>query len=72
LSRDHTPPHFHTIYAEAEAEIAIATLETIDGKLPRRDMALVLEWAALYRSELWSNWEKARMGLPLDKIDPLE
>jgi hypothetical protein len=26
---DHAPPHFHAIYAEAEAEIAITTLKCL-------------------------------------------
>ena len=47
--REHAPPHFHALYAEHEALIDIQTLDTIGGKLPRRAMALVLEWAALHR-----------------------
>jgi hypothetical protein len=40
---DHAPPHFHALYAEFEALIAIQTLEVIRGELPTRAMALVLE-----------------------------
>ena len=50
--REHAPPHFHALYAEHEALIDIRTLDVIGGKLPRRAMALVLEWAALHRVEL--------------------
>ena len=53
---DHAPPHFHAVYGEYETKIAI---ETIEGKLPRRAHALVLEWAALNRSELQANWNRA-------------
>ena len=42
---DHAPPHFHALYAEFEALIDIRTLEVIRGKLPRRALVLVLEWA---------------------------
>ena len=31
--KDHPPPHFHAIYGEHEAKIAIATLELIEGQL---------------------------------------
>ena len=33
---DHAPPHFHAIYGEYEAKIAIDIFKTLDGKLPRR------------------------------------
>lgn len=49
---DHSPPHFHALYAEYEALIDIKTLEIIEGNMPRRALALILEWASLYRSEL--------------------
>jgi hypothetical protein len=48
--RDHAPPHFHALYAEHEAQINIRTLEVIEGDLPKRALALVLEWAAEHRS----------------------
>ncbi len=44
--REHAPPHFHALYAEYEALIDIRTLEIIKGSLPKRALALVLEWAA--------------------------
>ena len=50
--RDHAPPHFHALYAEFEAQIDIRTLEVIEGYLPKRALALVLEWASDHRSEL--------------------
>ncbi|MGI9189773.1 MAG: DUF4160 domain-containing protein [Longimicrobiaceae bacterium] len=37
------------------AEISVETLETIEGSLLRRALALVLEWAALHRRELLAN-----------------
>ena len=68
---DHAPPHFHAIYGEYEAKIAIDTFKTLDGKLPRRALALVLEWAALHRRELSTNWDRARRGITLKHIKPL-
>jgi len=69
--RDHAPPHFHALYAEFEAQLDIRTLEVIEGYLPKRALALVLEWASDHRSELMENWELcARMQTP-KKIAPL-
>ena len=69
---DHAPPHFHALYGEHEALIAIDTLEVIRGSLPRRVMGLTLEWAAIHRQELASNWLLCENQLPLMKIEPLE
>jgi hypothetical protein len=69
---DHLPAHFHVRYAEHRAKVAIDTLELTDGELPRRALALVLEWAVLHREELRANWQRARDRLPLEPVDPLE
>ena len=69
---DHNPPHFHAEYAEHEALFTIDTLEILDGELPRRPRAFVVEWASLHREELRANWERARQGLPLQPIEPLD
>jgi hypothetical protein len=69
---DHAPPHFHATYAGDEATFAIDTLATLQGDIPRRARALVLEWAQVHRDELLENWNLARIGLPLVDIEPLE
>ena len=69
---DHPPPHFHAIYGEHEAKIAIETLDLIDGVLPRRALGLVLDGAELHQSELRDNWSKAQAHKPLSAIQPLE
>ena len=69
---DHAPPHFHAYYGEYEALVVIETLDVYEGGLPRRALALVLEWAVLNRSALWANWERARRGEPLARIEPLD
>ncbi len=70
--RDHSPAHFHAEYGEYEALIELETLSILRGDLPRRAMALVLEWAALHRQELRADWERARGGTPLESIAPLD
>ncbi|MBI4905493.1 MAG: DUF4160 domain-containing protein [Acidobacteria bacterium] len=70
--RDHGPAHFHAEYGEYEALVEIETLAILRGELPRRALALVLEWAALHRQELKADWERARSGTPLESIAPLD
>jgi hypothetical protein len=70
LARSRTT-HFHALYAEHEALIDIRTLEVIEGGLPKRALALVLEWASEHRSELMEDWQLcASMQMP-KKIAPL-
>jgi hypothetical protein len=69
---DHHPAHFHAVYGDAEALISIDTLAVLRGELPRRALALVLEWASLHRTELARDWELARSGQTPEPINPLE
>jgi hypothetical protein len=70
--RDHAPAHFHAIYGDYEAEIGISGAAILDGKLPSRARALVLEWARTHREQLLRNWDLARAGQPLEPIEPLD
>lgn len=69
---DHAPPHFHAYYGSSSAQIAIETLQVIGGELPRRALALVLEWASAHREELRADWQRAQQHQPLVTIAPLE
>ncbi len=69
---DHEPPHFHAVYGEFEVQLEIETLAVLRGELPRRALALVLEWASLHREELRADWNRARAGEALEPIEPLE
>jgi len=69
---DHSPPHFHARYGGQEAAIAIDGFEQIAGKLPRRALNLVIDWAELHRHELMEDWKLAQRGDALLPIDPLE
>lgn len=69
---DHDPAHFHAIYGEHEALIEIETLLVLRGSLPRRALTLVIEWAALHREELRTDWQMARDGEVLTPIAPLD
>ena len=69
---DHEPAHFHAVYGADEAIIEIETLEVYRGELPRRALAMVLEWATIHRDDLRDNWRLARDGHQLKPIVPLE
>ena len=68
---DHPPPHFHVLYGGHQAIVAIATLKVLRGGLPRRALALTLEWAIAHRDELETNWDLCAQIRPPRKIAPL-
>ncbi|MDD1415123.1 DUF4160 domain-containing protein [Dolichospermum sp. ST_con] len=69
---DHPPPHFHVRYNQQKAIIDIETLSILEGNISPRILGLVIEWAAIYKTELMQNWELARLQVPLEPITPLE
>lgn len=69
---DHAPPHFHALYAEHEVLIDIQTLEVMKGSMPRRALAMVLEWAQEHRSELLEDWELCSRNQHPHAINPLQ
>lgn len=69
--REHSPPHFHAVYGEYEAQIALGSHAVLEGKLPGRVLGLVQEWAELHGDELMACWERARQGAEPGKVDPL-
>lgn len=69
--RDHMPPHFHATYAGQEVIVSIEELEVLDGKLPSKQLKMLLGWAAFHQEELRENWNLAREKHDLFPIDPL-
>jgi len=69
---DHNPPHFHAIYGDNKAVIAIGDLAILEGDLPPKAVGLVMEWAKAHKGELMKEWELARQSKTLFPIDPLE
>ncbi|WP_137152773.1 DUF4160 domain-containing protein [Devosia sp. FKR38] len=68
---DHSPPHFHALYGDDEATIALSDLTILEGYIPKRALTIVCEWAALHREELERDWELCRLKQMPDKIAPL-
>lgn len=69
---DHNPPHFHALYSGDEVEVGIDPLVVLKGKLPRRALALVIEWASAHRPELLENWRLLDNDQQPIRIDPLD
>jgi hypothetical protein len=68
---DYPPPNFHAQYGEYVAQIALGSLQVLNGSLPSRALRLVREWAQGHESELAENWDLAQALEPLRGIEPL-
>jgi hypothetical protein len=69
---DHQPPHFHAIYSGAEAEVGLDPVALLRGRLPRRALGMVMEWAVTHQRELLDDWELVRHDQAPRGIAPLE
>ncbi len=69
---EHNPPHFHVRYNEERAVVSINELKVTQGKLSKRALALVLEWANEHREDLIGNWNSLQTTGEFSKIAPLE
>lgn len=69
--REHGPPHFHAWYSGHDITVSILN-GTVNGEMPKRALALILEWWSLHRGELKTNWDLAEARQPLMNIEPLE
>jgi hypothetical protein len=70
---DHVPPHFHAEYGEFAAQISINDFGVIEGYLPPKALALVVEWASIHKDEIAENWQilsEDGNGV-FNKIEPL-
>jgi hypothetical protein len=61
---DHHPAHFH-------AEFKATIVQILEGKLPRRALNLVLDWAELHQQELLDDWKLCQAKQPPKPIEPL-
>ena len=68
---DHDPPHFHVFGPEFSAKFAIADCQLLSskGRIRRRDIRDVAAWGQKHRATISLNWDLARAGKPLQKIE---
>ena len=69
---EHEQAHFHAAYQGKVAQIGIDPLTIMHGRLHRRAIGLIMEWAVAHQRELLENWERVRSKKPPRKIEPLE
>lgn len=68
--REHELPHFHATYQDHQVSIDLQT-GVVEGKMSKRALRMLFEWAERHETELQENWERSRKKLPLQPIDPL-
>lgn len=69
---DHNPPHFHV---EFQGNKAVFDFQgnILKGSLnSKTGTKLVREWVDLHQMELEEDWQLAREGRGIKKIDPLD
>lgn len=66
----HNKPHIHAIYGNEEVVVGIDG-EVLEGKLPNKQMKLLLAWMAIHEEELNANWQLLSHGDSYFKIEPL-
>ena len=66
------PPHFHAKYGSEEVIVNIKDIEVIDGKIPSKQLKMLLGWAAFHQEELLENWELAQQNEELFQIEPMK
>lgn len=69
----HGLPHYHAIYGEYEASLAIeGPFRLLEGDLPSTQRKLVERWSAARRRHLIRAWEALLSGNSPGKIGPFE
>jgi hypothetical protein len=69
--RRHHQPHIHIRYSDEEAVVSIPDGNVIEGSVKSAKLRLVQAWVEIHQEELLADWELARSGQPVFKIDPL-
>jgi hypothetical protein len=67
---EHGRPHFHARFGDFKISVEIEG-RLVRGEFPGTALRRVLDWTDLRQSELLDNWQRARTGSPLQRIDPL-
>ena len=65
---DHPPAHFHIEVGEYRAQVAIETLEVINGWIPAPQLRKVKTWAVTRKGLLLAAWSKCQADLDPGRI----
>ena len=67
----HSFPHVHVYYQDRSAVVRIPDGEILEGDLPIAKTKLIKAWIELRQEELLADWDLAKRGEELFKIEPL-
>ena len=70
--KEHNPPHIHVYYNDFVAVVSIENFEIMQGKLPTKQLRLVLAWMEIHKEELMANWNLCQNGEKPFKIESLK
>ena len=68
----HHIPHIHVKYQGEWAVFSILDGEIIEGAIKNDKVKLVQAWILIRKEDLLADWELAREGQPIFKIEPLK
>lgn len=68
----HNLPHIHAKYQNDEVVVEIPEGKILEGAIPANKLKLVLAWIEIHKEELMANWELAKKGEMVFKIDGLK
>ena len=68
----HKLAHIHAKYQDSEAVVQIPEGNVLEGNLPSNKMKLVQAWIEIHSEELIANWELAKSGEQVFKIEGLK
>ncbi len=70
-TKQHNKPHIHVSYGDYKASVGIDG-ELLGGRLPMKQLTLLLAWMSIHEEELYAAWNKAVKGEEFGKIEPLK
>ena len=70
-NKEYNKPHVHVYYGEYKASIGIDG-ELLAGKLPSKQLKMVVGWLALHEEEAYAAWNLAVTGEHFEKISQLK
>lgn len=71
IKEKHHLPHIHVRYQGMQASISLADGSLLAGDIPAKQLRMVQVWIDLHQEELMADWELAKQGEELFRIDPL-
>jgi len=71
IKEKHHLPHIHVRYQGMQASISLVDGSLLAGDIPAKQLRMVQVWIDLHQEELMADWELAKQGEELFRIDPL-